>query len=520
MNKKVIVFFFFLFISLKTVSSEEEQPPLKKSKVEAQEPKRSARIRENKVKRLRKYDVKELSELVEAKKVCYSDLSLLSQEEKNKFLLQAFRGNDTNMVANLLKVKADPNACDEKGVPLLVLTVSDWYGLHFCDNDEYNKKVHADYQQNYPTMTKLLIEAKANVNMQGGKRKLIPLSCAARDNYANRFFRSQYYDEDRYVKSLSVNSEVIKLLLEGQAIPNCHEEGSYYYPLHYVVTIPLFDQGDNGDRKTLHLVQTYSAERYKQAKLLLGSKADPNIVDWQGNTPLHYLSLSSNCCCITQLLLMFKGDVTKRNQESWQPIHLAARKNNIGFIGLLLQYGANFSETIATGDTIISLTPSQPNSNIQVNTLNFSRSTLMSLKANGLAANPFLLACASFNFDRVAALIELKADVNQVDSGGRTGLMLVAEKLSTPIPEMFRDNGTKIMQLLLAAGVDPLQEAKNGQTVLSASSPLTQQMIRNHVLKERRKEVYEILKAKLVAENDEESLANLILEQAGTYEPI
>ncbi|MGB8367021.1 MAG: ankyrin repeat domain-containing protein [Candidatus Babeliales bacterium] len=116
MNKSLTIFLIFLSISLKVGCSEESL--LKKTKLEVEKSSSSKRTQKRGVKRLRQCEEKELSELIENKKIKHSDLS---QEEKNTELLQAFKRNNIQKFKRFLKKKADPNTADEDGNSLIFL---------------------------------------------------------------------------------------------------------------------------------------------------------------------------------------------------------------------------------------------------------------------------------------------------------------------------------------------------------------------------------------------------------------
>lgn len=68
--------------------------------------------------------------------------------------------------------------------------------------------------------------------------------------------------------------------------------------------------------------------------MLIKRKADPNVVDSDDNTPLHFVMSSfikneSKYRAIAESLVFSGSKPNIRNKELWAPLHIAARKGMI-----------------------------------------------------------------------------------------------------------------------------------------------------------------------------------------------
>ena len=493
MNKQLIVSLLFLSIPSGVIFGAE-------SKMEVQKPRRSSRIRDKGLKRTRKCSIKELNEEVRKKKLRVVDLSLLTQEEKDIRLVQAVQENSLSLVKNLLQAGANPNTRNEQDQPLLIVIAGDWHGREFVEKNAYSKKGHEEFMENYPKMAQLLIKGGANVNIQN-KKKETPLMWAVYDSYGNRFKESEYYNQELHLKWLKNCSQLVTILLQANANPNLADQTGCV-PFHRVSEdqyLRNFSRLEPGYDKKMN--STYCDESNKWAQLLIEHHANLDIQDNWNRTPL-IVSSSDGRISIVKMLLKHGADLTIRDINGFMPQHKAAEGNNITCFMFLLQYGADLSASTPRGDRAFTLAGSR------------LKIELRSLKQNGLANNQFLLACKYLNPDRVSELIKKKADVNQTDNKGMTGLMYAAFQS----PD-YKEGSLKAIDLLLKSGADLTRESDDGYIALESMIPEVKKKIRDHILAQNRKEVFEMVKKALIEEKAiEKGLPELILEFTGTYE--
>ncbi|XP_055592372.1 uncharacterized protein LOC129744060 [Uranotaenia lowii] len=109
----------------------------------------------------------------------------------------------------------------------------------------------------------------------------------------------------------------------------------------------------NGYYSIVHILVSYSAviNKYdlhiaiKSGKpqsdvcvgVLLHNKADPNICDTHGQTPLHWAVIKRNLSCV-QLLFQYGINPTKANAAGQTALHLAVKSKDSEMVELILQY--------------------------------------------------------------------------------------------------------------------------------------------------------------------------------------
>lgn len=178
--------------------------------------------------------------------------------------------------------------------------------------------------------------------------------------------------------------ELVKILLEHQADPEAagqvsrRQSGnstSYYggiYPLQVAVEKGnleilklLLERGVdvNSERNvsgTTFAPPIWSAlslEKTNVLKLLLQFKADPNVVDWDGQTPL-LRALSPLRKEVVEILLAAGADVKPATKTGWTALHFAVAYGQQDLAALLLAKGADPNTLNVTGQTPLALAKS------------------------------------------------------------------------------------------------------------------------------------------------------------------
>jgi ankyrin repeat protein len=90
------------------------------------------------------------------------------------------------------------------------------------------------------------------------------------------------------------------------------------------------------------------------AQLLLSHKADVNIRDLAGWTPLHEAA-GTHHKDIVELLLVYDTDINIATSHGWTPLHAAAGSGDKSIVDLLLANNANVNARSNTGVTPLQL---------------------------------------------------------------------------------------------------------------------------------------------------------------------
>ncbi|MGB0346933.1 MAG: ankyrin repeat domain-containing protein [Balneolaceae bacterium] len=172
--------------------------------------------------------------------------------------------------------------------------------------------------------------------------------------------------------------------------------------LLFIVAISSNIFANEKEEKAL-LSAAYSGD-IGQIEYLIQKGISPNIVDTEGNTPLHYAA-SQNRDDAIHLLIKHGAKLDVQNSSENSPLSIAATQNHFESVDVLLTAGAN------------------PNLQRSDNT-----SVLHSAASKG-------------NFRSLVSLIVFGADVNKESSTGVTPLMLAAGQANMDIAKVLLENG-------------------------------------------------------------------------------
>jgi ankyrin len=160
---------------------------------------------------------------------------------------------------------------------------------------------------------------------------------------------------------------------------------------------------------------------------LLGGKADVNIQNRKGETPL-YTALGWGYSEISHMLLNVDGiDIEKADSNRCRPIHLAVKNGDLNILNTLLDRGASASASTKDGKTPLHFADKIGNLD--------AISVLLSHDANiaavtGMGETMLHLAANSGNIEALKFLLQHGADVKAKTSDGDSALDLAAD-LST-----------------------------------------------------------------------------------------
>lgn len=355
-------------------------------------------------------------------------------------LFLASANGHVDAVKLLLQAKANPNVASNNASTAL----------------------HMAAEGGYAEVIKLLIDAGAHIEAKdngGNHGGNPPLNWAACKHHVEAVkvlieYRAQIDHSDNAgwtplhwaVHTADVFDEkkaaTIELLLQAKANPNNKNNGGQT-PLHLaaqngnagVARLLIeaganINQSDNAQMTPLHWAVS-NAIKLKEGgteaiELLLNAGADPNSQTQDGDTALHLVAPTDRSD-IVQLLLPKKANPNSPNKREIWPITLAAVRNQIQNLKLLLAAGGN------------------SNYSYSVSNQNGTKRLLPAL----------LYFIEQGETDVAEVFIDAKANVNMADEDGLTPLHYAA-----------RQGLVGITKLLLAVGADPNTESKVGEAPL------------------------------------------------------
>lgn len=226
-----------------------------------------------------------------------------------------------DMVKWLLAHKADVNAVSKDGQtslsvaaecpPLNVVVVK----LLLANGADVNIKgfdgwtaLHVAVVANNKDMVEMLLTNKANVNAVDNDGRT-PLHMAVRRGYQNIVeLLRQYGGQDTTPANI--------------AILDAAEDGDLKTAEALLKKNPALVFTKNPDGSTPLLLAAHNGHK-DVAQLLLTNKADVNVRDNWGDTPLHWAIMSLSPRDLVELLLANGADVNARDKEGKSPLHLA-----------------------------------------------------------------------------------------------------------------------------------------------------------------------------------------------------
>jgi TonB family protein len=220
------------------------------------------------------------------------------------------------------------------------------------------------------------------------------------------------------------------------------------------------------------------------ARRLLESGADIEATDPDGLTALQ-VAIAEGHPALARFLILHGADVNARDLVSHTPLHWAALADDLSVARLLIDRHAKVNVATNIGTTALHLA-SMGGDPQMIRLLAAAGADLEAKDVNDMT--PLLTAASWGRADATDALIELGASTARVPPGGLTALHLAAggrglmqSFLVKPPPEGMKagqhagipepkpnDDGeyVKVMQRLIAAGIDPNTASARGATPL------------------------------------------------------
>lgn len=193
---------------------------------------------------------------------------------------------------------------------------------------------------------------------------------------------------------------------------------------------PDINKRNNDQRSSLLLAVIY--DNYDALKLLCDHKAEVNISDVSGVSPLHYAAKikaakdSDNETLIIDLLLEYGGNIECLDFYERSPLVWAVCSNNIAKMNHLITKGANIYAKDAGGLSVLHYATSNGNIDIIRILLEEYKFDIETLDNNKCSA--LMYACSYTKSDVIQFLLEKGANVNAEDCKRRNGAHFASGK--------------------------------------------------------------------------------------------
>ncbi len=258
-------------------------------------------------------------------------------------------------------------------------------------------------------------------------------------------------------------TEVIKILIDSGADVNIRYLQDKHTPL-FAIALSGSDEALKDEPTALTIAQ-----------MLIAAKANVNISDSDGITPLEFVA-TMGYSTVAQALIAAGAKVNAQDRDGLTPLHIAALNNNLETREVLLKAGANInarSSKYTYRETPLLMAAYQLESESKVEDFSDGVILLLSSGANPNQVNSrgnsaLMYASRSGYLKAVKSLLKAGANANAHDNRGSTVLHYAADCRANPII------CEEIVQIILAEGVEVDVQDDDGDTALTVAA------IRNH----------------------------------------
>ena len=194
-------------------------------------------------------------------------------------------------------------------------------------------------------------------------------------------------------------------------------------------------------------------DRVRVSYLLEKKHASLNVLDLQGETPLHH-ALQQRYPDMIAFLIAHGADVNMRDRDGWTPIMTAAYGDDADAVKLLAAHGADPNAASNQNLTPLGIATQYGKNKAAVALIEAGADPNRPIGDAGYT--PLMLVAANDARDVAQALMQKGADVNAHNSGGVTALMIAAA------------NGrAEMAELLVRAGANVKAQSERGDTAMS-----------------------------------------------------
>lgn len=174
---------------------------------------------------------------------------------------------------------------------------------------------------------------------------------------------------------------------------------------------------------------------------LIDSGTNINVKDASGWTPLTY-AVSYNMLDVMRYLVSNKADIDLAQSEGKTALMLATEKNDLETISYLIDAGAQIDIVDAKGCTAFLYAVLYDNNDIAKTLLNKSKDSVDKDSVDGFT--PLMVAANNKNIEMVRMIVTAGANINKVDSYGRSAFTYAVAKNSMDVAEYLMENGADV----------------------------------------------------------------------------
>lgn len=425
-------------------------------------------------------------------------VSLLNEEMVE--LLLGYKANP-NIVDNVFGVSPFQLACMKGNAKIVKSFINHGCSINgiFTSPDSWecpkgSTPLHLSVLHKNLEVIKLLLNLNANVNdVNEDGESALHLACGESDEEIVELLISKnalinVFAKDNttplYYGIKTKNLKIVQLLLESGAFVEYDEipaSLNICKPIHTVIAAGcrkmieiLIKHGLDVNMKIeenlmehpsfLHIAVKY--DQLDIAKILLDKKADTQIKNDRGRTPLHIAVDRGNKDMIV-LLLNYGADTTLLDKLSLTPFHIACSRKNVECVQLFLSIGVNVNAETEIGETSLHLACAV--GNVQIVQLLLKSNILNDAKSVD-GSTPLHIAVENGHKEIVELLITSGADAQIVNKDGKNALELAVEHQHAEIVERLlwynhdSDNASNRKCFLKAL----LQYDRHGQRVFDS----------------------------------------------------
>jgi ankyrin repeat protein len=210
----------------------------------------------------------------------------------------------------------------------------------------------------------------------------------------------------------------------------------------------------------------YSANNEQLVNLLLRNRADPNIFNKQGYSPLFYAALQTSGFASSRLLLSSGANINRADHKGMSPLHHAVRLGKTKSVNFLLMYNARVNTQDEQGDTPL-MKACRLSDSFKTVKLLLRRYADVNIKnCDGWTA--LFFASAAGNAALVSLLLQNNGKANEKANDGTTCIWWAAE-----------EGHADCCKVLLECSDEPL--CRNGRRYRDEQTPLIRACLNGHI---------------------------------------